>query len=68
MLKFLQVVLVGLIVTGCANTAKDVKTFQGSMPYVEGTPTLEQLKSIPDLDAQNTGVLKGYPPVPTPGP
>ncbi len=52
MLKFLQILIVGLVLTGCATNGWNTKTFKGSMPYVEGTPTHELLKAIPKLDGQ----------------
>ena len=50
-MKLLQIILVGLILTGCASTKQTV-TFKGDMPYVEGTPTKELLMAIPELDGQ----------------
>ena len=49
MLRVIAVILLGLILTGCAST-KQTSTFKGSMPYVEGTPTWEILKNLPELD------------------
>ena len=41
----------GIVLSSCASTtSKDTKTFKGSLPYVEGTPTHELLKAIPELD------------------
>jgi len=51
MLKAIAVILLGLILTSCAST-KSTTTFKGDMPYVEGTPTHELLKAIPELDNQ----------------
>ena len=50
MLKFLQIIIVGLVLTGCATNGTNTKTFKGDMPYVEGTPTWEILKNLPELD------------------
>ena len=50
-MKLLQIILVGLILTGCASTKQTV-TFKGDMPYVEGTPTRDLLLAIPELDGQ----------------
>ena len=52
MLKLLQILIVGLVLTGCATNGTNTKTFKGDMPYVEGTPTGELLKAIPELDGQ----------------
>ena len=41
----------GAVLASCAST-KSTVTFKGDMPYVEGTPTHELLKAIPDLDGQ----------------
>ena len=49
MLRVIAVILLGLILTSCAST-KQTTTFKGSMPYVEGTPTWEILKNLPELD------------------
>jgi len=49
-LKFLQIIIVGLVLTGCATNGTNTKTFKGDMPYVEGTPTWEILKNLPELD------------------
>ena len=43
--------MLGLILTSCASTKK-VETYKGELPFVEGTPTGELLKAIPDLDNQ----------------
>ena len=51
MLKYIMIILLGIILTSCASTKK-VNTFKGDMPYVEGTPTSELLEQIPDLDNQ----------------
>ena len=46
-------ILLGIFLTSCAsNNTKNVKTYKGNMPYVEGTPTNELLQAIPDLDDQ----------------
>ena len=51
MLRALLVIILGVFLSSCASTtSKDTKTFKGSMPYVEGTPTHELLKAIPELD------------------
>ena len=42
----------GLFLASCATNGTNTKTFKGDMPYVEGTPTHELLKAIPDLDGQ----------------
>ena len=51
MLKILQILFVGLVLTSCASTKK-VEVYKGDLPYVEGTPTHELLEAIPDLDGQ----------------
>jgi curli production assembly/transport component CsgG len=51
-LRLLQILIVGLVLTGCATNGTNTKTFKGDMPYVEGTPTHELLKAIPELDGQ----------------
>jgi len=48
----LQILIVGLVLTGCATNGTNTKTFKGSMPYVEGTPTNELLQAVPELDGQ----------------
>ena len=46
-------ILLGSFLTSCAsNNTKNVTTYKGNMPYVEGTPTNELLQAIPDLDNQ----------------
>ena len=53
MLKIIMTILLGIFLTSCAsNNTKNVKTYKGNMPYVEGTPTNELLQAIPDLDDQ----------------
>ena len=49
MLRAIAVILLGFILTSCAST-KQTSTYKGSMPYVEGTPTHELLKAVPELD------------------
>ncbi len=51
MLRLLLVILIAIVITGCAST-KQTNTFKGDMPYIEGTPTGELLEAIPDLDGQ----------------
>jgi|TARA_A200000159_G_scaffold116579_1_gene110059 curli production assembly/transport component CsgG len=51
-LRLLQILIVGLVLTGCATNGTNTKTFKGSMPYVEGTPTNELLQAVPELDGQ----------------
>ena len=50
-MKIILTLLLGLILTSCASTKK-VETYKGELPFVEGTPTGELLKAIPDLDNQ----------------
>jgi curli production assembly/transport component CsgG len=51
MLKALLVIIMGIVLSSCASTtSKNTNTFKGSMPYVEGTPTHELLKELPELD------------------
>src|SRR6056300_106322 len=51
MLKALLVIIMGIVLSSCASTtSKNTSTFKGSMPYVEGTPTHELLKELPELD------------------
>ena len=53
MLKIIMTILLGIFLTSCAsNNTKNVTTYKGNMPYVEGTPTNELLQAIPDLDGQ----------------
>ena len=52
MIKVLMIAILGLALSGCAATYKDTKTYKGSLPYVEGTPTVKLLQAIPDLDGQ----------------
>ena len=53
MLKIIMSILLGIILTSCAsNNIKNVETYKGTLPYVEGTPTNELLQAIPDLDDQ----------------
>ena len=53
MLKIIMIILLGIFLTSCAsNNTKNVTTYKGNMPYVEGTPTNELLQAIPDLDGQ----------------
>ena len=48
-MRLLLILLLGIILSGCAtNQAQKVKT--GAEPYIVGTTTLEKLKEIPDLD------------------
>jgi len=51
-LRLLQVLFVGLVLTGCATNGTNTKTFKGDMPYVEGTPTKDLLMAIPELHGQ----------------
>ena len=51
MLRALAILIMGAVLASCAST-KSTVTFKGDMPYVEGTPTHELLKAIPDLDGQ----------------
>ena len=51
MLRALLVIIMGIVLSSCASTtSKNTSTFKGSMPYVEGTPTHELLKELPELD------------------
>ena len=52
MLRVLVIICMGLFLASCATNGTNTKTFKGDMPYVEGTPTHELLKAIPDLDGQ----------------
>ena len=47
MLRLIMILLLGIILTSCAST-KSTTTFKGEMPYVEGTPTHELLKAVPE--------------------
>jgi len=51
-LRLLQILMVGFVLTGCATNGMNTKTFKGDLPYVEGTPTNELLQAIPELDGQ----------------
>jgi len=50
-LRAITIMLLGLILTSCASTKQTV-TFKGDLPYVEGKPTIDLLKAIPELDGQ----------------
>ena len=50
-MRLLLVLLLGLILSGCASSQKSVP-IKGAEPFIEGTTTLEKLKEIPDLDNQ----------------
>ena len=52
MLRLVMIIFMGLFLASCATNGTNTKTFKGDMPYVEGTPTHELLKAIPDLDGQ----------------
>ena len=52
MIRLLQILMVGFVLTGCATNGMNTKTFKGDLPYVEGTPTNELLQAIPELDGQ----------------
>ena len=41
-----------LLLSGCQTSQGNKSTYKGSMPYVEGTPTIVLLREIPDLDNQ----------------
>ena len=48
-MKTLLVILLGLIISGCAAN-KNIETHKGKLPFIEATTTKEKLRSIPDLD------------------
>ena len=48
-MKTLLVILLGLIISGCAAN-KNVEITKGKLPYIEATTTKEKLRAIPDLD------------------
>ena len=48
-MKTLLVILLGLIISGCAAN-KNIETHKGKLPFIEATTTKEKLKAIPDLD------------------
>ena len=50
-MKTLLVILLGLILTGCASN-KQIEVYKGKAPYVEGTTTSDRLFNLPDLDNQ----------------
>ena len=50
-MKTLLVILLGIILAGCA-TNKEYEIYKGKAPYVEGTTTSVRLANIPDLDNQ----------------
>ena len=50
MLKIILVALLGTALFSCAAKYQDFDTYKGDMPYIEGTPTLELLEQLPDLD------------------
>ena len=52
MFRILMVAILGIVLSGCAANYKDINTFKGELPYIEGTPTNELLKNIPKLDGQ----------------
>ena len=50
-MKTLLVILLGIILAGCA-TNKEYEIYKGKAPYVEGTTTSVRLANISDLDNQ----------------
>ena len=48
-MKTLLVILLGLIISGCAAN-KNVEITKGKLPYIEATTTKEKLRAIPNLD------------------
>ena len=50
-MKTILVILLGLIISGCAAN-KDIEINKGKLPYIEATTTKEKLKAIPKLDGQ----------------
>ena len=50
-MKTLLVILLGLVLSGCAAN-KQIEIYKGKSAYVEGTTTRDRLKAIPKLDGQ----------------
>ncbi len=50
--KMIIVLLVGLILSGCASTRQEVNYYKGKSPYVEGSSTMDRLRAVPDLIGQ----------------
>ena len=50
-MKILLVILLGFILSGCAAN-KEIATYKGKAPFVEGTTTSDRLINLPDLDNQ----------------
>jgi len=48
-MKTLLVILLGLIISGCAAN-KNIEITKGKLPYIEATTTKEKLRAIPNLD------------------
>tara|TARA_R110002153_G_scaffold23052_19_gene75395 strand:+ start:91 stop:1044 length:954 start_codon:yes stop_codon:yes gene_type:complete len=49
-----------LLLSGCQTSQGNKSTYKGSMPYVEGTPTIVLLREIPDLDNQPVITIAVY--------
>ena len=49
-----------LLLSGCQTSQGNKSTYKGSMPYVEGTPTIDLLHDIPDLDNQPVITIAVY--------
>ena len=46
-MEYLAVALLSCIMAGCS--VQNTKAIEGEMPFVQGTPTKELLKEMPDL-------------------
>ena len=46
-MEYLAVALLSYIMAGCS--VQNTKAIEGDMPFVQGTPTKELLKEMPDL-------------------
>ena len=55
-MKTLLVILLGLILTGCASN-KQIEVYKGKAPYVEGTTTSDRLFNLPDLASRSKNCL-----------
>jgi curli production assembly/transport component CsgG len=49
-----------LLLSGCQTSQGNKSTYKGSMPYIEGTPTIDLLHDIPDLDNQPVITIAVY--------
>ena len=59
MMNWIKILLVGLLLTGCASNMQN-KIRHGAEPFIEGTTTLEKLREIPNLDGQDVITIAVY--------